>query len=70
MSEEPKRYIAASLEDIAKAFDQFAADQMFLIHRKRTQKAKMGCVTRAAVWNDAAHFLRSTTIVTDEGDNP
>lgn len=56
---------ATGLLDIADAFDQFAAHQMALIDRKRTKKDKMECVTRAAVWHEAADIMRSTTIVTE-----
>lgn len=55
-------YTAASLEEIAEAFETYASDQIACKRWQQTARAKRDCDIRAAVWNDAASILRQTKI--------
>ena len=55
-------YTAASLEDIAARFEQFAEDEFGLVRSARSQNIKMICANRGDVWRDAASILRNTKL--------
>ena len=61
-------YTAASLEDIAARFEQFAADQIACIRWQGTKAGKTECTTKAAVWRDAASILRNTKLEAETHD--
>ena len=55
-------YTAASLEEIAARFEQFAADEDAILLLLRTQAGKNACANVAKTWRNAASILRNTTI--------
>ena len=56
------KYTAASLEDIAKAFEQAGAKCTASAERKHNIRDAMMCRREASVWQTAAEFLRNTTL--------
>lgn len=55
-------YRAASLSDIADAFETYASDQIASKRWQTTQRAKRDCEVRAEIWRQAASDLRVTEI--------
>jgi hypothetical protein len=60
------KYTAASLEDIAKAFELYASNERAKKRFQTTKRGKEDCETRAKVWKLAADDLRNTTLTGEQ----
>ena len=56
------KYVAASLEDVAKSFEKTAADLLASAGKPKSQREQRDRVIESQVWTSAARILRATTL--------
>jgi hypothetical protein len=56
-------YKVSNLEQLADFFETLGSDQEASVRWQSRQKDKIECLTKAAVWRDAASILRNTIII-------